>query len=464
MNDMDSEGSRRSDSSRWSRWFDGIFSRHSSTGVLFLVTLIFACHLVIAIAVIPPWQGPDEPQHFAFVRVLTLGPSADLDRRQSTAVEGEVVQSMARHGWWRHYGTPQPDPLPTDFSPLSNQIWRVESAPSVYYTLAAVYSRMFDVTDLLDQYYRLRWASAFLAILTLWCAWAGSDLLFGRYVATGSAALLALNPQIAWMSTNVNPAVLVNLFGAIIWWQSARLVTGNATLIPTVVIVSIAGLGVFTKRVAASFVGMAGLASLYAFKKSGLISRQHLPRLLGVIGAVVLVVAGLARLIPEELIRLREHWSYILRFSVSDQARSLEFFTHFTTTLFDSAWLWVGWLSYPAPLFWLLTLRVLTLAAIVGLVVLVFKNRFWRRAIAIAGSLVSVQIIAIYGGIFLNGYGPQGHYLFPVMAPWMTMLWIGLHGWWPHNLWPVVGTVILATLSILDIVAWSVVIVPAYLS
>ncbi len=447
---------------QWGRELPGFLQLRHTYAIPALITTVFAFRLLMAVAVVPPWQGPDEPQHFAFVRILTLQSSLQLEQRGSTAIEGEIVQSMAEHGWWAHYREPVPDPLPADFTPLVDHLYRVETAPPLYYLLAVAVLKGLGITDLIGQYYALRWLSVFLAVLTLWCGWAGTNLLFGGYVAAGATALLALNPQIALMSITINPAVLVNLFGAVIWWQSARLINSDKTMLPVVAVATAAVLGVFTKRVGASFVGMAALAGVLACAQAGLFSRRRTRSLTAVAGVLMLGVVGLALLIPDELARLREHWSYILTGSINDRARSGAFFTSFSTLLLDSAWLAAGWLKYPAPLAWKLVIRALTLVAIGGLILFVVRGDRWRPRIGAAAALVLVQITAVYVGLYLNGYGAQGHYLFPVMAPWMAMLWIGLHGWWPQARWPVVGGVVLATMFVLDVVAWSVVIVPAY--
>ena len=402
---------------RWSecgRELPGFLQLRHTYAIPALITAVFVFRLLMAVAVVPPWQGPDEPQHFAFVRILTLQSSLQLEQRESAAVEGEIVQSMADHGWWAHYREPVPDPLPADFTPLVDHIYRVETAPPLYYLLAVAVLKGLGITDLIGQYYALRWLSAFLAVLTLWCAWAGTNLLFGRYVAAGATALLALDPQIALASISVNPAILVNLFGAVIWWQGARLVNGDTAVLPVVAIATAAGLGVFTKRVGASFVGMAALAGLLAGARAELFSRRRTRSLAAVVGVLMLGGVGLALLIPDELARLREHWDYVFTGSINDRARSVAFFTSFTTQLLDSAWLGAGWLKYPAPLAWTLVVRALTLAAVGGLALVVVRGDGWWPGIGAAASLVLVQIAAIYVGLYLNGYGAQGHHLFPV--------------------------------------------------
>ena len=426
----------------------------SASSVLVLLTAIFVARLILATTVIPPWQNPDEPQHLAFVRTLALEPDMYLEQHRRE-IEREIVQSMAEHGWWRHYRAPVPNPLPTDFSSLSDHIVRVETSARLFYYLAVAYLKGLGVTDLLSQYYALRWAAVVMAVMTLWCVWRGSDLLFGRDVAIGTTGLVAFQPQFALMSISVNPDVLVNLLGAIIWWQGARLAKGVETFLPVVLIASVAVAGVFTKRVAASFVGMAAVAAISACALARLVSRRGITGLALLMAVTILVGAHFARSI--------QPWDYLLTFSVSDQALSLDFFTRFTATLFDSAWLSAGWLRYPGPPSWTLTLRGLNVAAFIGLSLGLIRFHFWRRSIAAAASIVIVQIAAIYVGLYLNGFAPQGRYLFPVIAPWMAMFWIGIHSWWPRRLWPLVGTVVLATMFFVDQIAWFGTIVPAFL-
>ena len=426
----------------------------SANSILVLLIAIFVARLVLATTVIPPWQNPDEPQHLAFVRTLALGPDVHLELHR-VEIEREIVQSMAEHGWWRHYRAPVPNPLPADFSSLSDHIVRVETSARLFYYLAVVYLKGLGITDLLSQYYALRWAAVIMAVLTLWCVWSGSNRLFGRHVAIGTTGLVAFHPQFALMSISVNPDVLVNLLGAIIWWQGARLAKGGATLLPVVLIASVAVIGVFTKRVAASFIGMAAVAAISACALARLVSRR------GLMGLALLMVVTM--LVGALVARSIQPWDYLLTFSVSEQALSLDFFTRFTATLFDTAWLSAGWLRYPGPPSLTLTLRGLNVAALVGLSLGLVRFHFWRRGIAAAASIVIVQIAAIYVGLYLNGFAPQGRYLFPVIAPWMAMFWIGIHGWWPRRLWPLVGTAVLTTMFIIDQIAWFGTIVPAFL-
>src|SRR5688572_1653910 len=77
----------------------------------------FAAQLLVAVALIPPWQNPDEPQHLLTTRLVqTRGPEFVLESELGGPQEPPIVESMARYGWWRHYQWPTPDPLPSTFA------------------------------------------------------------------------------------------------------------------------------------------------------------------------------------------------------------------------------------------------------------------------------------------------------------------------------------------------------------
>src|SRR5688572_18623894 len=73
--------------------------------VLAGLLVVFLCRAAVAHAIVPPWQGPDEPGHFS--RAYQVGVPFKL---QSVA-DAEILQSMVRHGWWALYEDPPPEQL-----------------------------------------------------------------------------------------------------------------------------------------------------------------------------------------------------------------------------------------------------------------------------------------------------------------------------------------------------------------
>ena len=132
---------------------------------------LFVCRAVIADASVPPWQGPDEPGHFALAYGLTM-PLAS-----QSSIEGAVLQSMVRHRWWDLYEDPPPADL-TNFGFVTG-IGVGTLAQPLYYSFAAAALTVSRPDDLEEAYGHLRWLSVVLAVATLAVGWAVHRALMG---------------------------------------------------------------------------------------------------------------------------------------------------------------------------------------------------------------------------------------------------------------------------------------------
>ena len=439
----------------------------SSPGqTLALILAIFVLRALLAIEIIPPWQNPDEPQHFEFVHILARQEQLDLSERRDLDLERNLLRSMSAHGWWRHYAEPEPSPLPVDFLEVPEHLFPVLTSPPMYYLLGAAGLKLTRPDDLLTQYYILRGLALVLAVPTIVCIWAGTRRLFGTRVAAGATLLTALHPQFVLMSTAVNPDVLVNLCGAVVWWQGARLLTGSSGTVSMAVMACATATALLSKRLAAPIVLMLGVVPLVAvrFGRPGG-WRSVGPSIGIVVGGMMLGGLAAAVWFGDEVVRLGEYWGHLLTFSLSDRAQDGTFFLRFTEGLFNSAWLTAGWLRYPAPPVWLLIVQLLTGGAVAGCFLAARRPEMapWRAGIVLAGTLVAIQTAGIYGGLYMNGLGAQGRYLFPVIGPFMALFWVGVHSWWPQRLWPLVSVVVAVLMFALDVIGWTTVVMPAYI-
>ena len=431
-----------------------------------LLVLIFVLRGALAIAVVPPWQHPDEPQHLALAHVLARQTRLDLSDRRDLDVEHRILRSMAAHGWWQHYGEIEPDPIPASFDGVPEHISTTVTAPPVYYLLASAVLALSGIEDLVAQSYALRWMALALAAPTLLCLWAGTHRLFGPWVAGGATVLTALHPQSVLMSTAVNPAALVNLCGAVFWWQAARLLTGAPAAATLALLTGATLVGVFTKRAGAPLVLMLATVTIIAWAHGRIGPwRANWRTVVGTAGGLVVTGLLAAVWLWPEVDRLADSWSYALRFSWADRARDWGFFRRFTTGLLDSAWLVAGWLRYPAPSVWLALMRLLVVVAVGGCLVGLRRPAMavWHTGFILAGALVAIQVAGVYGGIYMNGYGPQGHYLFPAIGPFMALVWVGIHAWWPRRSWAYVSIGVVAFFAVFDAVGWGSVILPVFL-
>ena len=419
------------------------------------LTVTLAGHLLLALAVIPPWQNPDEPQHVAAARLRSRESGLDAD------AEREIVQSMAAHGWWFHYRRPTPDPLPVTFADgparvVASYVGPPTVGPQLYYLVLGRAFDMWDVHDVLRQLYLMRYVSAAAALLTLVCVWMGTERLFGRSAALVVSAALALHPQFAIVSATAGPDAIANLAGGLFWWQGARFLAAPWTFSALAGMWGAAVAGFLSRRLAASLLVMAVLmtiAGAVRLRRNRVGTRVILAAL-----SLIAIVVGWA-LTPAALTLLAFDPAHAAQQTVANLPR----LPRFLEMLWESMWVSAGWLRYPPPPAWNVPLAIVCLSAAAGVVAHAVKRRAERGPIVFAVTLVAIQCAAIIGYHFgyLNG-GAQGRYLFPVIPALLALLWLGLREWtarWEE--WPT-AVIMILVMALFNVAAWTRVILPAF--
>jgi hypothetical protein len=406
---------------------------------------VFICRAVVASAIVPPWQGPDEPGHFALAYTLAL----PLELQ----VEAGVLQSMVRHRWWTLYDDPPPDPLPKAFEYV-NGIGGGSLAQPMYYFIGAVFLNASRPGDLDTAYYHLRFLSVLLAIVTLAAGWAGTRLLFGAEVAAGAAAIAALHPQFLLVALSVNPDALLNLCGAAVWWQAARVATGHRRGFSAVLMLVAAIVAVFTKRIGIALVGIACVVLLATFLESRTwrITRRDaiLVAVVGVAGATLLLAAGL--FFEGQVTALKLLWADAITIRRPLEQATLAEVFRFGRMTVDYFWLIAGWLRFQPPDLWLWIARVLILGGVAGAAVALIESRTEHSRLWIAWLFALAQLAVMLVAVFwVAPSAPQARYLFPVFVPITVLLYVGLRRLVPRRFeaqWPVALVVLLLMLDV----------------
>jgi hypothetical protein len=423
--------------------------------------MLFLCRAMLANAVVPPWQGPDEPGHFTTTYDLTLSP------QQSMTVQRDVLRSMVRNRFWALDEDPPPDPLPSAFSLIyESSLGLGNLSQPLYYGLGAIALTVSRPAGLETAYYHLRALGVLLAVATLWFGWAGARVLFGSEVAAGALAIGALHPQFLLATLNVNADVLVNFWGAFVWWQAARLVAGRRPAFSSALMMVGAVAALFTKRIGMILVGVAlvvAAGSLLLHRTRRFTPREMLfVSLVGGLGAVLVLSIG--TLFREQVQFLWSYWADALtpRTSLADASGAEAF--RFARMTVDYFWLIAGWLRFQPPISWLWVARILIIAGTVGAVIHVLRSRADRVPLAVVWLFVIAQLAVMLATVFwLAPSAPQARYLFPVFAPITVLLYIGLRRMVPHRYeaqWPVAFVVVL---MMLDVTGFTTVHLPSYL-
>ena len=426
---------------------------------------LLACQLLIALALIPPWQHPDESTHVARVE-LHRNRIALLDGSPDAAREGEILQSMARYDWWDHRRprSQAPAVIPKDFSSAAYGVavpTQGVARPNAYTLFAGRFLSWLPRLTIVEDLYLLRSMSAVFGMLTLWVAWLGARECLGPLGGATVAVLLALHPQFAVVSTAAAADAVVNLLGACVWWQTTLALKRSHILLPLT--------GVWGAAIAAASTDRMGVPLLaIALVVSIVVIARRAERLTGPV-AVTFVVVGLVAA-AWALDAFGDTYNlpsvFTLNWMPVEGARSWSFVARFTSFVHQSWWFSLGWVRYAPPSWWTAVAITLTAIAAVGtgrqLLDSGASNASRRTLVALAVVLVTIQAAAVYWTYLRLGNGAQGKSLFPVLVPCLVLLWCGIETWVPTWRRARAAAALVLLLAALDAAAWGLVAMPAY--
>ena len=427
--------------------------------VLAALLTLFVCSAVLAGTIVPPWQYPDEPTHFALAQLAMPDGGTATARRD---VERQVIESMAQYRWWEPYERPTPDPLPATFPSMT--FGPGTYAQPLYYGLGVATLQMTNPGGLETAYWHLRVLGVLVGVATLGFGWAGTRLLFGPAVAAGATAIAALRTQFLLTAIAVNPNVLTALWGAFAWWQIGRVVRGRRPELSLVLIVVAAVAAVFTKRSAIPFAAAAILVVVWLFLREGTHGNRSKSLVLATVAIAGAALLGASLVFSGQWAEAVTFWTYppIANPPVYD-GWFPDAIEHVLRSI-DEVWLIAGWGRFEAPDPWRFVARFLTLAGMAGGFVLLIQKSVLRQRVLIAWLFVIAQIFVIAA---LGFWGllavPTGRYVEPVLIPMAVLLWLGVERACPGRMRRYAGAALLTTIAIMDVTAFTSVLIPAYL-
>jgi 4-amino-4-deoxy-L-arabinose transferase-like glycosyltransferase len=190
---------------------------------------------------VPPWQSPDEPQHFAYAQALAERLILPGDKhRQSFSIAQDIADSAVGASREAFY----PSAVPPDWSASDYARYRaaLRSGPSasdgggpnsaaanppLYYLYADLaYWASSGGSDAFDQLYAMRIWDVTLLLTTVLAAWLLSGEVLGRRreAQLVCAAVAGLVPAETFISTSVNPDALMVALWALALWLGARVI------------------------------------------------------------------------------------------------------------------------------------------------------------------------------------------------------------------------------------------------
>lgn len=386
--------------------------------------------------VVPPFQNPDEPNHFGAVMIYAWGED------QKPAVEAEIIRFMDKNNWWKHLGMGRPAELP---SSLSDIPFLMENYPAIdfrvrlnnivlYHFGVGKGIGLLGLKDVTLAYYLCRFISflftagaIFLSVLAL----QKISQKYARQFIWGIFFIVFL-PQFLLGMVTVNADAMAVFLGALFFYGLVSLVMGEMKKGYAAAIILSAVLGFFTDRSTFILIPLGILVLFFLIRKNNY--QEYVVSVL----TFLIVFFALASLLIN-LFPLQAESSLTLfgrNFGNVGEALPLlfsfgEFSREFIISAMDGFLFKFGWACFSAAKVFYFVWRTLVMCSMIGIGIILVKfirnglgKRKNRPATGINAKLcifftlsVLFQITAAwtyYGSHKIIG---QGRYFFPLLLP-----------------------------------------------
>jgi hypothetical protein len=243
---------------------------HIHRGWLIALALLALAHGVAYATIVPIWQAPDEPLLYEYVALVAELGRVPTVNDQSAAIEVRLLESLARNDFWREISGTSPDPTPATLAESDMFVWmprQVGGDPPLYFVAAALPLRLAANRSVENQVRLLRGLNALLLpLVALGTYGAARELIRGverlRLVPIAAAALVALQPMLAFIGVSVSNDGLANLIGTLLCWAWLVMVARGATPRRVALVLGLLAVGLLTKRTIAPYAALLAMSAL----------------------------------------------------------------------------------------------------------------------------------------------------------------------------------------------------------
>lgn len=237
-------------------------------GAVFIATMTWAL-------LTPPWQSPDETQHFAYAQTLAERFALPGDRtRHPLSREQALADNASRSGREARipgveWNRPAFDRWRRAAGALTAQARRDGGGanaaavnPPVYYGYEAIAYRAAAGTSIFGRLYAMRVWSALLLLVTTTATWLLAGELFGRSrpLQLTAGAVVGLAPMTTFITASVNPDAMLYALWSLALWLGVRILRRGLTAPDAVALLAVCGLAVTTKATSYALLPAAVLA------------------------------------------------------------------------------------------------------------------------------------------------------------------------------------------------------------
>jgi len=428
--------------------------------------LVFAIALgarVIWAVVVPPWQAPDEPDHYIYISHIVEQkeiPHPPFVKAPEYPPEWEVSAGQTFFGQLSTVvnggvGIIPFVPIVYDYRTAQTYETSVEARrsaagaratpyPPLYYLFEAAPYWLFRDAPILSRLFAVRCGSAVLGALS--CVFGylmGYEIRRQRRWGWAVGLCMALMPMYAFITATVNNDAGADLGATIIIWLTVRMYRQHDASRPLALALGIAsGLALATKPSIIAIVAVAGLvvvANALSTLRRSWRSVKVAFMTLGAYTAGMIATYG-----PWALFRVHYYGDVgrsgtgataAVRYSLISYLgiKRSQGGIYFDWLLLKSFWGDFGWLDAPMPERIFTPIGVLYMVGALGLLVQLVLQPQRRRALSLLLGMLAAQAIFLFIGVDYQTLlktgalvGLQGRYFFPILAPLLFLL---LSGW-----------------------------------
>ncbi len=442
--------------------------------LIFLIVLVTGFfHLLFYAVWVPPWQFPDEPRHFEYVRLIyeVKRPLGWDDGDPS--LEAAIIRSMARFDFWR-FGFAVGGYV-QHRDQVFAEIWtsayqNVLFHPPLYYALVGTITGFLPRSAMVSQLFLLRLLSVLLGTLNLLLIGLIGVVLGGWRRGASLAAFAALVPGHVFINASVNNDVLAETLSLLTIWAGLVLMRRGVRWDIVLLLLGFLLLAVYTKRSTVFLIPYGALSVAVGWwnRRSYRITHKWVYLAGGLAFSVgVVLVFGI---VAWRWGRVQQITAFLERFSSPSafvQAWQEAPLRLYVVTVFESFWARLGWLNVFLPRWVYGILWGSTVLSLIGWIPIL--RRWWRESTSAArltGMVILVTLLIQWGMVvgkeilYLSGplrMLPQGRYLYPFM-PFYALFYV--EGWseWCRRLSVPSRTVIFGFLSLISLLAaWTLI-------
>jgi hypothetical protein len=401
--------------------------------------------------VVPPWQHPDEPTHFEYVRIIAETGVLPASDYISLPIRREIVASMVNHAFWQ--GITQPPLTDSALSAVGISPLGVYTLtqPKLYYVLAALWLRPWLGHSVDFQLYVVRALSVLLNLLVVASAFFTTRILFpGRAtLLIAVVGLVVFQPGYTDIMSSVNNDALVNAFSAGFFlaaaWVYMRGMSWRAAILAVLCLA-----GALLSKATAVVVLCAVPFGVIFYPWRGKVGNR---RVIGVVifGMVALAGVGVALsradnpLLEECLALIGQYFRMDVLGTWQALTAPGQYEKYYLTaiTVFKSFWAAFGWRHVLLASEWYWLPGLATVVAATGLL---WQGLGWLRgraqsndderrpayllfatsSVILASAAAIVRSQAVQG---MSTYLSHGRYVFVALVPFALLFTLGLQQW-----------------------------------